>query len=40
MPLGEDEKYKRFIRLKSYDDAPWDYRTQLIKQVSQLDPCA
>jgi hypothetical protein len=32
------EKYKRYIRLKSYDDAPWDYLKQLIEEASQFDP--
>ncbi len=32
------EKYKRCIRLKSYDDAPWDYLKQLIEEASQFDP--
>jgi len=34
------QKYKRYIRLKSYDDAPWDYLKQLIEQASQFDPRA
>ncbi len=32
------QKYKRYIRLKSYDDAPWDYLKQLIEEASQLAP--
>lgn len=32
------QKYKRYIRLKSYDDAPWDYLKQLIEEASQFDP--
>ena len=32
------ETYKRYIRLKSYADAPWDYLKQLIKAASQFDP--
>ena len=32
------EKYKRYIRLKSYEDAPWDYLKQLIEEGSQFDP--
>jgi hypothetical protein len=32
------EKYKRYIRLKSYEDIPWDYLRQLIGAASQFDP--
>jgi hypothetical protein len=32
------QKYKRYIRLKSYDDAPWDYLQCLIEAASHLDP--
>jgi hypothetical protein len=32
------QKYKRYIRLKSYDDAPWDYLKQLIEEASRFDP--
>ncbi len=32
------ETYKRYIRLKSYDDAPWEYLKQLIEEASQFDP--
>ncbi|MGB8983368.1 MAG: DUF1801 domain-containing protein [Anaerolineales bacterium] len=32
------QKYKRYIRLKSYDDAPWDYLKQLIGAASKFDP--
>lgn len=32
------QKYKRYIRLKSYDDARWDYLKQLIGEASQFDP--
>ena len=34
------QKYKRYIRLKSYDDAPWDYLKQLIEEASHFDPRA
>ncbi len=34
------EKYKRYIRLKSYDEVPWDYLKQLIEAASQFDPRA
>ena len=32
------QKYKRYIRLTSYDEAPWDYLEQLIGAASQFDP--
>lgn len=32
------QKYKRYLRLKSYDDTPWDYLKQLIEEASQFDP--
>lgn len=32
------QKYKRYIRLKSYNDAPWEYLQQLIQAASQFDP--
>jgi hypothetical protein len=32
------QKYKRYIRLKSYDHAPWEYLKQLIQEASQFDP--
>ena len=32
------QKYKRYVRLKSYDDAPWDYLKQLIEQAARFDP--
>jgi hypothetical protein len=31
-------KYKRFIRIDSYDEAPWDYLTELIEAASRFDP--
>ncbi|MBN2115253.1 MAG: DUF1801 domain-containing protein [Anaerolineales bacterium] len=31
-------KYKRYLRLKSYDEAPWDYLKQLIEEAAQFDP--
>lgn len=33
-----DQKYKRYLRLKSYEEAPWDYLKQLIQEASQFDP--
>jgi len=32
------QKYKRYIRLKSYEDTPWDYLKQIIAEASQFDP--
>lgn len=32
------QKYKRFIRITSYDDAPWDYFRELIRSASKFDP--
>ena len=32
------QKYKRFVRIQSYDEAPWDYLKQLILVSSQFDP--
>lgn len=32
------QKYKRYIRLKSYDEASWEYLKQLIEEASQFDP--
>jgi hypothetical protein len=32
------QKYKRFLRLRSYDDVPWDYLRDLIKSASEFDP--
>ena len=34
------QKYKRYIRIESYDDAPWDYLKQLIQAASRFDPRA
>ena len=34
------QKYKRYIRIESYDDAPWDYLEQLIDTASRFDPRA
>jgi hypothetical protein len=33
-------RYKRYIPLNSYDDAPWDYLKQLIEEAARLDPHA
>jgi hypothetical protein len=32
------QKYKRFVRLESYDDAPWDYLKELIVSAAKFDP--
>jgi hypothetical protein len=32
------QKYKRFIRISSYEDAPWDYLQGLIESSSKFDP--
>jgi hypothetical protein len=34
------QKYKRYIRLTSYEDASWDYLKQLIEQAARFDPRA
>jgi hypothetical protein len=34
------QKYKRYIRLKSYEEVPWDYLKQLIAEASQFNPRA
>jgi hypothetical protein len=34
------QKYKRYIRIKSFDDAPWDYLRELIISASRFDPRA
>jgi hypothetical protein len=34
------QKYKRYISLTSYEEAPWDYLKQLIIEASQFDPRA
>ena len=36
--LEGTQKVKRYIRLSSYDDAPWDYLKQLIEESSRFDP--
>lgn len=35
--LRGTQKYKRFIKIDSYDDAPWDALKQLISSASKLD---
>jgi hypothetical protein len=36
--LEGTQKAKRTIRLRSYDDAPWDDLKQLIEESSRFDP--
>lgn len=36
--LEGTQKVKRYIRLSSFDNAPWEYLRQLIEQSSQFDP--
>jgi len=36
--LEGNQKAKRFVRIKSYDDAPWDDLKQLIEESSRFDP--
>lgn len=36
--LRGTQKYKRFIEIDSYDDAPWDDLKELILSASKFDP--
>jgi hypothetical protein len=36
--LEGTQKSKRYIRLRSYEDAPWENIKRLIEESSQLDP--
>jgi hypothetical protein len=36
--LEGHQKAKRFVRIKSYDDAPWDDLKRLIEESSRFDP--
>lgn len=36
--LAGTQKVKRYIKLKSFDDAPWDYLKLLIEASSRFDP--
>jgi hypothetical protein len=36
--LAGTQKVKRYVKLKSYDDAPWEYLQQLIEESSRFDP--
>lgn len=32
------QKVKRYIKLKSFDDTPWEYLKELIEEASHFDP--
>ena len=36
--LAGTEKYKRFVMIESYDDAPWEYFRELILSAAKFDP--
>lgn len=36
--LEGNQKVKRFVRLKSYEEVPWDDLKQLIEESSRFDP--
>jgi hypothetical protein len=36
--LEGDRRYKRFVKIKTYDSAPWEYLKQLIQSSAGLDP--
>jgi hypothetical protein len=36
--LVGDAKYKKYIRITSYEEAPWDYLTFMIKESANFDP--
>lgn len=36
--LQGSQKSKRYLRLTSYEDAPWEYLKQLIEAASHFDP--
>lgn len=36
--LEGDQRYKRYIRITSYEDAPWEELKQMIQASSQFDP--
>jgi len=38
--LHGTQKYKRFIEIESYDNAPWDDLKELISSASEFDPRA
>ncbi len=36
--LEGERRYKKFVRIYAYDDAPWEYLRDLIAASSRLDP--
>lgn len=32
------QKYKRYVRVRSFDEAPWDYLKELIASAVKFDP--
>jgi hypothetical protein len=36
--LEGESRYKKFVRIYTYDDAPWDYLRELIIASSRFDP--
>jgi hypothetical protein len=36
--LAGTQKVKRYVKIRSYDDAPWDDLEQLIEESSHFDP--
>ncbi len=38
--LEGNQKAKRYIKIKSYDEAPWDDMKRLIEESSRFDPCS
>ena len=36
--LAGTQKVKRYVKIRSYDDAPWDDLKQLIEESSRFDP--
>jgi hypothetical protein len=36
--LEGTQKAKRFIRIESYEDAPWDYLKELVASSARFDP--
>lgn len=36
--LEGSQKVKRYIKIKSYDEAPWEYIQQLIEESAHFDP--
>ena len=36
--LEGKQKVKRYVRLSSFDETPWEYLRQLIEQSAQFDP--